>query len=143
MDRAAHSLTTASRAGTPGERFVAAHVAALQVVAAVLAARPRPAGRGRTMNAWLLLERSAPDLVDWATYFSAGAAKRAGVEAGLDHIVSPQEADALQHVSEQFFHEVADRSRPHTGCAPGRRGIRRRLTAALPDHTAARRVSAA
>jgi len=61
------------------------------------------------MNAWLLLERSAPDLVDWATYFSAGAAKRAGVEAGLDHIVSPQEADALQHVSEQFFHEVADR----------------------------------
>ncbi len=109
MDRAAHSLTTASRAGTPGERFVAAHVAALQVVAAVLAARPRPAGRGRTMNAWLLLERSAPDLVDWATYFSAGAAKRAGVEAGLDHIVSPQEADALQHVSEQFFHEVADR----------------------------------
>lgn len=109
MDRAAHSLTTANRAGTPGERFVAAHVAALQVVAAVLAARPRSAARGRTMNAWLLLERSAPELTDWATYFSAGAAKRAGVEAGLDHIVSPQEAEALQHASEQFFHEVADR----------------------------------
>jgi hypothetical protein len=109
MDRAAHSLTSASRAQTPGERFVAAHVAALQVVAAVLAARPRPTGRGRTMNAWLLLERSAPDLADWATYFSAGAAKRAGVEAGLDHIVSPTEADALQSASEQFFHEIADR----------------------------------
>jgi hypothetical protein len=109
MDRAAHSLTSASRAATPGERFVAAHVAALQVVAAVLAARPRAAGRGRTMNAWLLLERSAPELADWATYFSAGAAKRAGVEAGLDNIVSPHEADALQRASEQFFHEVADR----------------------------------
>lgn len=109
MDRAAHSLSAANRAAAPGDRFVAAHVAALQVVAAVLAARPRPAGRGRTMNAWLLLERSAPELTDWATYFSAGAAKRAGVEAGLDNIVSAQEGDALQRASEQFFHEVADR----------------------------------
>lgn len=109
MDRAAHSLDTANRAATPGERFVAAHIAALQVVAAVLAARPRPPVRARTMNAWLLLERSAPELTDWATYFSAGAAKRAGVEAGLDHIVSAQDAQVLQRASEQFFHEVADR----------------------------------
>ena len=109
MDRAAASLTSASRAGTPGERYVAAHVAALQVVASVLAARPRPTVRPRTMNAWLLLERSAPEFADWATYFAAGAAKRAGIEAGLDHIVSVQEADAGQRASERFFHEVAAR----------------------------------
>lgn len=109
MDRAAHSLTTADRADTPGERFVAAHVAALQVVAAVLAARPRSAVRGRTMNAWVLLERTAPELSDWATYFSAGAAKRGGIEAGLDNIVSAAEAQALQQASDQFFHEIADR----------------------------------
>jgi len=61
------------------------------------------------MNAWLLLERAAPELTDWAAYFSAGAAKRAGIEAGLDHIVSAHEAQALQQASEQFFHEVAYR----------------------------------
>ncbi len=109
MDRAARSLGAASRSTEPADRFLAAHVSALQVVAAVLAVRGRPGGRGRTLNAWLLLERVAPELSEWATYFSAGAPTRAGIEAGLDHLVSSRDSLDLLAAADAFFHEVAGR----------------------------------
>jgi len=110
MDRAARSLGEAAQAvDRPGDRYVSAHVAALQVTAAVLAARAKPVGRGRVLNAWVLLERVAPELGEWATYFAAGARVRSAVEAGLDHAVSQRAADDLLRGAEQYFNEVADR----------------------------------
>jgi hypothetical protein len=43
----------------------------------------------------VLLEQVAPELGEWATFFAAGAAKRAAAEAGLSHAVTGREADDL------------------------------------------------
>ncbi|HYN96848.1 MAG TPA: SAV_6107 family HEPN domain-containing protein, partial [Pilimelia sp.] len=70
---------------------------------AVLAARTRPeSGRRRPRSAWVLLGQVAPELGEWATFFAAGAAKRAAAEAGIPRVVSPREADDLLRAAEQF-----------------------------------------
>ena len=62
----------------------------------MLAARTRPEpARGRPRSAWVLLGQVAPELGEWATFFAAGAAKRAAAEAGLSHAVTEREADDL------------------------------------------------
>ena len=62
----------------------------------MLAARTRPEPtRGRPRSAWVLLGQVAPELGEWATFFAAGAAKRAAAEAGLSHAVTEREADDL------------------------------------------------
>jgi hypothetical protein len=43
----------------------------------------------------VLLAQVAPELGEWATFFAAGAAKRAAAEAGLSHAVTEREADDL------------------------------------------------
>jgi hypothetical protein len=43
----------------------------------------------------VLLGQVAPELGEWATFFAAGAAKRAAAEAGLSHAVTDREADDL------------------------------------------------
>jgi hypothetical protein len=43
----------------------------------------------------VLLEQVAPELGEWATFFAAGAAKRAAAEAGLSRAVTAREADDL------------------------------------------------
>ncbi len=82
-------------------RYACAHVAALRAAAAVLAVRARPQPRGQR-NAWVLLARVAPELAEWAAFFSAGAAKRAAAEAGLSRSVSVREADDLVRDAENF-----------------------------------------
>ena len=62
----------------------------------MLAARTRPEpARRRPRSAWVLLGQVAPELGEWATFFAAGAAKRAAAEAGLSHAVTEREADDL------------------------------------------------
>src|SRR4051794_11917382 len=56
--------------------------------------RPEPARR-RPRSAWVLLGQVAPELEEWATFFAAGAAKRAAAEAGLSRAVTEREADDL------------------------------------------------
>ena len=103
LDRARASLTEAAMAGRPAERYVAAHVAALRIAAAVLAGRARPAARRGQRDAWTLLARVAPELAEWAAFFAAGAGKRAAAEAGLQHAVTAREADDLLRDSERFL----------------------------------------
>jgi hypothetical protein len=43
----------------------------------------------------VLLGSVAPELGEWATFFAAGAAKRAAAEAGLSRAVTEREADDL------------------------------------------------
>ena len=44
----------------------------------------------------------APELGEWASYFAAGATKRAAAEAGIPRVVSAREADDLLRAAEQF-----------------------------------------
>lgn len=87
-----------------GLRYATAHLAALRAAAAVLAVRaqPVPNRRNRLTSVWALLTRVAPDLAEWATFFAAGAAKRAAAEAGIPRVVSAREADDLVRAAEQF-----------------------------------------
>jgi len=97
LEQAHRGLTEAAGYADPRQRYAAAHLAALRAAAAVLAARTRPeaAGRRRPRSAWVLLAQVAPELGEWATFFAAGAAKRAAAEAGLSHAVTEREADDL------------------------------------------------
>jgi hypothetical protein len=103
VERAHDSLLDAVRAATAGERYVAAHLAALRGAAAVLAVRGRPSHRSGLRSVWQLLPRVAPELTEWAAFFDAGAARRAAVEAGRDEVVTCREADDLVRDAETFL----------------------------------------
>jgi hypothetical protein len=96
LDQAHRGLTEAAACADPRQRYATAHLGALRGAAAVLAARTRPEpARRRPRSAWVLLAEVAPELGEWATFFAAGAAKRAAAEAGLSRAVSEREADDL------------------------------------------------
>ncbi|TIC88920.1 chromosome segregation protein SMC [Nocardioides sp. GY 10113] len=103
--RSAESLSEAVGATDAATRYACAHVAALRAAAALLAARARPAPgrRRRQQNAWVLLAQVAPELGEWATFFAAGAAKRAAAEAGSQHAASEREADDLVRDADRFL----------------------------------------
>ncbi|WP_300401811.1 SAV_6107 family HEPN domain-containing protein [uncultured Nocardioides sp.] len=105
LARAAESLAEATASRDVPTRYACAHVAALRAAAALLAARARPQPtRGRRQkNAWVLLTEVAPELAEWATFFSAGAAKRAAAEAGSRRAVTEREADDLVRDADRFL----------------------------------------
>jgi hypothetical protein len=105
---ARHGLHEAATTSRPSERYANSHLAALRCAAAVLAARARPELPGarrvrRSRNAWVLLTEVAPELAEWATFFAAGASKRAAAEAGLEGAVTAREADDLLRDTEIFL----------------------------------------
>ena len=108
LARSAESLREAITTTEVPLRYALAHVAALRATAALLAARATPlTGRsGRRpaqKNAWVLLAEVAPELAEWAAFFSAGAAKRAAAEAGSVRAVSEREADDLVRDADRFL----------------------------------------
>ena len=108
LERSATSLREAITSPDAGMRYAHAHVAALRATAALLAARARPsaaAPRRRPVqrNAWVLLAEVAPELAEWAGFFSAGAAKRAAAEAGSRRAVTEREADDLVRDADRFL----------------------------------------
>ena len=109
LTSARRSLAEASIATTAGERYAAAHLAALRAAAAVLAARGRPSSsrRSRVMSVWVILPQVAPELGEWATFFAAGARKRAAAEAGVD-CVAHREADDLVRDADSFVIRVCE-----------------------------------
>jgi SAV_6107-like HEPN len=122
LARAAESLHDAVVAPDVPTRYACAHVAALRAAAALLAARARPTGspgsrRRPQKNAWVLLAEVAPELTEWATFFAAGAAKRAAAEAGSTRAVTEREADDLVRDADRFL-AVVEQSLglvPHVG----------------------------
>ena len=105
---ARRSLTEAVIASTPCERYAAAHLAALRAAAAVLAARSRPSGKRRRQvrSVWVVLPEVAAEFAEWASFFAAGARKRAAAEAGVP-CVSHREADDLVRDADAFLARVA------------------------------------
>jgi hypothetical protein len=110
---AAESLREAITTTEVPLRYAQAHVAALRATAALLAARATPMagqrrGRSSQKNAWVLLAEVAPELTEWATFFSAGAAKRAAAEAGSRRAVTEREADDLVRDADRFLGVVEE-----------------------------------
>src|SRR5918911_324322 len=107
LARSAASLQEAMTTSEVPLRYACAHVAALRATAALLAARATPTltpRRGRQQkNAWVLLAEVAPELSEWASFFAAGAAKRAAAEAGSTRAVSEREADDLLRDADRFL----------------------------------------
>ena len=104
LDQAGRALAEAAGCTDARQRYATAHLGALRAAAAVLAARTRPEpGRRRPRSAWVLLGQVAPELGEWATFFAAGAAKRAAAEAGLSHAVTEREADDLVRDATTFL----------------------------------------
>jgi hypothetical protein len=98
LQRAHSSLAEAELTRRPVDRYLAAHLAALRVVAIVLTHRAPSTGsrlRGRPRNAWQMLAEVAPELAEWAAFFAATEAKRDAIRAGATSIVSAREADDL------------------------------------------------
>jgi len=113
-------LVEAENAQHAGERYASAHLSALRSAAAVLAARARPGSRRGPTSAWALLIAVAPELSEWATFFAAGASKRAAAVSGQPNAVSDREADDLVRDAQRFFSIVesmlcADRSMRSAG----------------------------
>jgi SAV_6107-like HEPN len=108
LTRAAASLQEAVTASDVPTRYACAHVAALRAAAALLSARarPTPTRRRPQKNAWVLLAEVAPELGEWAAFFSAGAAKRAAAEAGSTRAVTLREADDLVRDADRFLEVV-------------------------------------
>ncbi|HEV7898980.1 MAG TPA: SAV_6107 family HEPN domain-containing protein [Planosporangium sp.] len=102
---ARQGLEEAAETRKDGLRYASAHLAALRAAAAVLAARARPAPgrRSRLTSVWSLLVMVAPELSEWASFFAAGASKRAAAEAGIPRVVTAREADDLIRSAEQFI----------------------------------------
>lgn len=132
IECARRGLTEAAAATSPGERYVAAHLAALRAGAAVLAARAKPsraAGRrhgrrGGPRNVWVDLGRVAPELAEWSEVFAAGAAKRAAAQAGLPRAVTERDADDMLREADVFLGQVCGllglpHQRPLSGAAVG------------------------
>ncbi|MDX6224794.1 MAG: hypothetical protein QOE64_1170 [Frankiales bacterium] len=108
LGQARHALLEAMSTPDPLQRYATAHLAALRATAALLAVRTRPVRRkGGPRNAWDLLAQIAPELREWAAYFSAGAGKRAAAEAGLRSAVTAREADDLVRDAELFVAAIA------------------------------------
>jgi hypothetical protein len=117
LARAAESLREAMGSTEVPTRYAVAHVSALRATAALLAARaqPSPARRKTQKNAWVLLAEVAPELSEWASFFAAGAGKRAAAEAGSRRAVTAREADDLIRDADRFLGviEVALGLAPH------------------------------
>jgi len=107
LERATESLREAIVETDVPARYAHAHVSALRAAAALLAARAHPertvGGRRRQRNAWVLLADVAPEMVEWARFFAAGAAKRAAAEAGSTRAVTAREADDLVRDADRFL----------------------------------------
>ena len=104
---AQRSLAEAIIAPSAAERYACAHLSALRAAAAVLAARGRPnARRSRVRSVWAVLPEVAAEFAEWASFFAAGARKRAAAEVGIA-CVTAREADDLVRDADAFLARVA------------------------------------
>jgi hypothetical protein len=118
LRRCEEGIRVAERASDPGERFCAAHMAAIRAAAAVLAVRGRPRRGSGALNVWQVLPKVAPELGEWAAFFNAGATRRAAVQAGLCGVVSGRDADDLLRQTVVFANLVTE----YLGLLPIARG---------------------
>lgn len=98
LHRCRTGLQIAANATTAGERFAAAHLAALRAAAAVLAACPLPSRRTRLRSVWDIVPLVAPDLSEWCEFFAGTARRRAAAERGSIQITAREADDLIRQV---------------------------------------------
>ncbi|MGK8465754.1 SAV_6107 family HEPN domain-containing protein [Nocardia cyriacigeorgica] len=109
LRRADGLLMEAAGEHDPRERFRTAYLAALRGAGAVLAATGADAApRARSRNAWVMLQRAAPEFVMWADYFGSHSETRAALEAGLPREIGHTQADEFYSRVGAFLHDVED-----------------------------------
>lgn len=104
MERARLSLVEACSTPVPEERYEAAHLGALRAAAAVVASRTVPGTASRPRSVWELLGAAAPELQEWADFFTASARRRAALARG--HHCSRRDADDLVRQVDVFEQRV-------------------------------------
>ncbi len=109
LRRARQALLMAELADDPADRFLAAHLAALRVAAAILGVTARRTSRGRPADVWHVLVRAAPEYGEWAAFFAATRGTWQAVTAGARNVVSERQADDLVRDATTFCDEVAHR----------------------------------
>lgn len=105
LERSRTTLLAGCGAGSAGERYVDAHLAALRAAAALLAARSKPVARSRPRSVWEVLPTVASDLGEWAAFFAGSGRRRAALERG-SATASSREADDLLRQAEIFLELV-------------------------------------
>lgn len=100
--RAKNTLMEAELAEHPAQRYIAAHRAALQVAAVVLALRAQPNSRPGLRNAWQLVAQVAPEYGEWAGYFHALQHRRE-IAQGHPGVITSREADDLVRDAGEFL----------------------------------------
>lgn len=105
LDRARAGLVQACQSQTAAQRYTEAHLAALRAAAALVAARTVATGRSRPRSVWEVLPGLAPELSEWAVFFSSTGRRRLALERGSGG-VSSREADDLVRQSESFLELV-------------------------------------
>lgn len=106
-DRARDGWGQAAMAETPADRYIGAHLAALRAGAALLAAHQVPGPRSRPRSVWELLPQVAPELTDWALYYTGTGRRRVKLEQGTG-TVEEQEAHDLVVQAERFIELVRE-----------------------------------
>lgn len=101
-------LVAAQLATDPADRFLHAHLGALRLAGALLAAAGARPPRGRPRSAWDRLTAAVPECAPWAAFFTTGAPIRASLDAGVDSV---DDALATRWVdaTEDFRDEVCRR----------------------------------
>ena len=101
-------LVAAQLATDPADRFLHAHLGALRLAGALLAAAGARPPRGRPRSAWDRLTAAVPDSASWAAFFTSGARIRAALDAGVDS-VDDAFATTWVEAAEDFRDEVCHR----------------------------------
>ncbi|HQE31352.1 MAG TPA: SAV_6107 family HEPN domain-containing protein [Propionibacteriaceae bacterium] len=123
LRRARQALVTAELADTPADRFLAAHLAALRVAAALLGVTAQRTGRGGPVDVWQVLVRAAPEYAEWATFFAATRGVWQAVSAGARNVVTERQADDLLRDATTFCDEVSHRLDTAWRQRPARTGV--------------------
>jgi hypothetical protein len=108
LAQARNCLQDAERTARPGERYAAAYLAAARAATAIVVVRSRQLGNARPASVWRLLDESAPEFSDWATFFAALSDRRAAAEAGIPGMSGADADDLLRRAVE--FVDIVDRS---------------------------------
>ena len=101
-------LVAAQLAPDPADRFLHAHLGALRLAGALLAAAGARPPRGRPRSAWDRLTAAVPECAPWAAFFTTGAPIRASLDAGVDS-VDDALATTWVNATEDFRDEVCRR----------------------------------
>lgn len=102
VDRSRACLLEACHHEDLVERFRSAHLGALRAAAALLAARTSRTARSRPRSAWEMVATIAPELGEWAVYFTDAGRRMQAFDRSATR-PSQREADDLIRAAETFL----------------------------------------